>query len=112
MPDRSSTTHDHAHHAHHAHEAEGTHVMPDGTVMRGGHHDHAAHGHHDHGHHVHTPSQPKPVPGGDPGQVEYTCPMHPQVRQRGPGSCPICGMASLGCSIKLLVVLSPGWPGR
>jgi Cu+-exporting ATPase len=23
----------------------------------------------------------------------YTCPMHPQVRQRGPGSCPICGMA-------------------
>ncbi len=27
------------------------------------------------------------------GQVEYTCPMHPQVRQMGPGSCPICGMA-------------------
>jgi P-type Cu+ transporter len=24
---------------------------------------------------------------------EYTCPMHPQVRQLGPGSCPICGMA-------------------
>jgi Cu+-exporting ATPase len=24
---------------------------------------------------------------------EYTCPMHPQVRQVGPGSCPICGMA-------------------
>ena len=23
----------------------------------------------------------------------YTCPMHPQIRQRGPGSCPICGMA-------------------
>ena len=23
----------------------------------------------------------------------YTCPMHPQVRQRGPGHCPICGMA-------------------
>jgi Cu+-exporting ATPase len=23
----------------------------------------------------------------------YTCPMHPQVRQRGPGDCPICGMA-------------------
>ncbi len=23
----------------------------------------------------------------------YTCPMHPQVRQLGPGSCPICGMA-------------------
>jgi Cu+-exporting ATPase len=26
------------------------------------------------------------------GQV-YTCPMHPEIRQPGPGSCPICGMA-------------------
>jgi len=25
--------------------------------------------------------------------VEYTCPMHPEVRQMGPGSCPLCGMA-------------------
>lgn len=24
--------------------------------------------------------------------VEYTCPMHPEIRQMGPGSCPICGM--------------------
>ncbi len=23
----------------------------------------------------------------------YTCPMHPQIRQEGPGTCPICGMA-------------------
>lgn len=23
----------------------------------------------------------------------YTCPMHPQIRQNGPGNCPICGMA-------------------
>jgi Cu+-exporting ATPase len=23
----------------------------------------------------------------------YTCPMHPQIRQLGPGNCPICGMA-------------------
>lgn len=22
----------------------------------------------------------------------YTCPMHPKIRQRGPGNCPICGM--------------------
>ena len=28
-----------------------------------------------------------------PTDVEYTCPMHPEVRQIGPGSCPKCGMA-------------------
>jgi Cu+-exporting ATPase len=27
-----------------------------------------------------------------PGTI-YTCPMHPEIRQPGPGSCPICGMA-------------------
>jgi P-type Cu+ transporter len=26
-------------------------------------------------------------------QVEYTCPMHPQIVRPGPGSCPMCGMA-------------------
>jgi len=25
--------------------------------------------------------------------VEHTCPMHPEIRQAGPGACPICGMA-------------------
>jgi Cu+-exporting ATPase len=25
--------------------------------------------------------------------ITYTCPMHPQIRQNGPGYCPICGMA-------------------
>lgn len=25
--------------------------------------------------------------------IEHTCPMHPQIRQMGPGNCPICGMA-------------------
>jgi Cu+-exporting ATPase len=25
--------------------------------------------------------------------VDYTCPMHPQIVQKGPGTCPICGMA-------------------
>ena len=29
----------------------------------------------------------------EPGGTIYTCPMHPEVRQVGPGSCPICGMA-------------------
>ena len=31
-----------------------------------------------------------------PGRLRgaiYTCPMHPEIRQKGPGSCPICGMA-------------------
>ncbi len=26
-------------------------------------------------------------------QIEFTCPMHPEIVQLGPGSCPICGMA-------------------
>jgi YHS domain-containing protein len=30
-----------------------------------------------------------PMPAG----TIFTCPMHPDVRQEGPGSCPICGMA-------------------
>ncbi|OGQ22538.1 MAG: copper-translocating P-type ATPase [Deltaproteobacteria bacterium RIFCSPLOWO2_02_FULL_44_10] len=36
----------------------------------------------------------KPIPQGD--QLEgtiYTCPMHPEVEQIGPGLCPKCGMA-------------------
>jgi Cu+-exporting ATPase len=33
---------------------------------------------------------PEPAP---PDGTIYTCPMHPEVRQVGPGSCPICGMA-------------------
>jgi len=33
--------------------------------------------------------RPEAVPDG----AIYTCPMHPEVRQIGPGSCPICGMA-------------------
>jgi len=31
--------------------------------------------------------------GGASGETIYTCSMHPQVRQSGPGSCPICGMS-------------------
>jgi Cu+-exporting ATPase len=31
---------------------------------------------------------PAPAPG-----AEWTCPMHPEIVQKGPGSCPICGMA-------------------
>lgn len=34
-------------------------------------------------------ARPAPVPEG----TEYTCPMHPEIVRREPGSCPICGMA-------------------
>jgi Cu+-exporting ATPase len=37
-------------------------------------------------------SPKKPEPALAAGAV-YTCPMHPEVRQVGPGNCPICGMA-------------------
>lgn len=43
----------------------------------------ATHGHH----HAKTPAAEAPA-----GTI-YVCPMHPQIRQVGPGSCPICGMA-------------------
>ena len=34
-------------------------------------------------------NEPQHAPAG----TIYTCPMHPEIRQEGPGSCPICGMA-------------------
>ena len=51
-----------------------------------------------------TKFEADPVRYVDPGQAAtkadpvpegtiYTCPMHPEVRQVGPGACPICGMA-------------------
>jgi Cu+-exporting ATPase len=38
---------------------------------------------------------PGPLPKGEGASASnmYTCPMHPEVRQKGPGSCPKCGMA-------------------
>jgi Cu+-exporting ATPase len=37
-----------------------------------------------------APARAARAPGPD---ATYTCPMHPEIRQAGPGSCPICGMA-------------------
>jgi len=63
---------------------------PEGTLARasgkaapahGGGHGHA------HGHAPATGHAPAP-----PGTV-FTCPMHPEIEQDGPGDCPICGMA-------------------
>ncbi|HEY3433243.1 MAG TPA: heavy metal translocating P-type ATPase [Rhodocyclaceae bacterium] len=39
-------------------------------------------------HYLHPRAPVEMVPG-----TEYVCPMHPEVRQIGPGSCPKCGMA-------------------
>lgn len=57
--------------------------------------DHSCCETHDH----HHASSGKPVKGGEYDNVPegfdgtvYTCPMHPEVRNPGPGSCPICGM--------------------
>src|SRR5262249_25433515 len=46
---------------------------------------------HDHSHHAgaRSPATSPPTPDG----TIYTYPMHPQIRQVGPGVCPICGMA-------------------
>ncbi|WP_084002076.1 copper-translocating P-type ATPase [Diaphorobacter sp. J5-51] len=50
-----------------------------------------------HGQHLHhSPHVPRPsaAPHAPPtADTVYTCPMHPQVRQSGPGHCPKCGMA-------------------
>jgi len=35
-----------------------------------------------------APAEPEVAPG-----TTYTCPMHPEIRQQGPGTCPKCGMA-------------------
>src|SRR6266850_1304567 len=45
---------------------------------------------------IDSPAAPVVLPRGRteerPEKIEYTCPMHPEVRAWGPGSCPICGM--------------------
>ncbi|MDB5030627.1 efflux RND transporter periplasmic adaptor subunit [Mucilaginibacter sp.] len=62
-------------------------------------------------------SNPKPasVAVQAKSEVKYTCPMHPQILEDHPGSCPICGMtlvkksgqASEGAGISLNTVLEP-----
>ncbi|MDE2134316.1 MAG: cadmium-translocating P-type ATPase [Alphaproteobacteria bacterium] len=55
-------------------------------------------GHKQHDHHTHRDND-KVSPAASPSgaksatDVVYTCPMHPQIKQIGPGNCPICGMA-------------------
>lgn len=37
-------------------------------------------------------SEPRVISKVDQERI-YTCPMHPEIKQKGPGNCPICGMA-------------------
>jgi Cu+-exporting ATPase len=56
-------------------------------------HNHAGHDHRGHDAHHSPPGQPVTLrEQGVPDGTIYTCPMHPQIRQIGPGNCPICGM--------------------
>jgi Cu+-exporting ATPase len=105
--------HQHAGHGHHHHTAHGTPaadaaldpvcgmtVDPHTTPHR--------HTHHGHPYYFcsagcRTKFAADPAKYLDPSKREaaqplpegtiYTCPMHPEIRQEGPGSCPICGMA-------------------
>ncbi|HEX8197217.1 MAG TPA: heavy metal translocating P-type ATPase [Pyrinomonadaceae bacterium] len=43
--------------------------------------------------HEHKPAKTTETPLENSKNVEYTCPMHPEIVQIGPGNCPICGMA-------------------
>lgn len=55
--------------------------------------DQHEHAHQHHGHHAQDTSIPPASAGGEMSRATiYTCPMHPQIRQSGPGNCPICGM--------------------
>ena len=101
---------DHAHHDHHAHRAEATlrdpvcgmTVDPATSKHRFDHHDETFH-FCSAGCKTKFAADPKKylektqvkadVPEGIDDGAIYTCPMHPEIRQLGPGSCPICGMA-------------------
>src|SRR5689334_22484175 len=54
----------------------------------------SSHGEHQHGHCVHHAGSNRSSSAAHvPADAVYTCPMHPQIEQIGPGTCPICGMA-------------------
>ncbi|MFT3996326.1 MAG: heavy metal-binding domain-containing protein, partial [Asticcacaulis sp.] len=45
-------------------------------------------------HHGHAAPHPTQLPlATDASELIFTCPMHAEIRQKGPGTCPICGMA-------------------
>ena len=71
----------------------GMFLQPDGQPPAPAAHQHTHPGqpaaHQEHG----GQSAPPPQADTGPRDGEWTCPMHPEIRQDGPGECPICGMA-------------------
>ncbi len=66
-------------------QSEPDRYIPDDATDEAGRH--ACHGDHD-SQHAATSETTR-----DDETALYTCPMHPEVEQQGPGSCPLCGMA-------------------
>ena len=109
--------HGHDHHGHHHHAGPDDHrtvkdpvcgmmVDPERTAHHAEHDGHSFHfcSARCHDKFVAAPEQylepeAKPAAPEQAGQASpqrgilYTCPMHPEIRQEGPGNCPICGMA-------------------
>jgi Cu+-exporting ATPase len=104
-----SAHHDHSHHDHNhaAHDAQGHKVKDPVCGMMVD--PHTAKHRHDYRGHTYYFCNPKcrekfiadpekyladePHKEDVPEGTIYTCPMHPEIRQVGPGACPICGMA-------------------
>jgi P-type Cu+ transporter len=81
--DPSQQHHEHDHHDHDERPQAAT----------AGAHAPDAHAGHRSDHRGAVAPRPAPASRTTAAEVEYTCPMHPQIRQMGPGFCPICGMA-------------------
>ena len=87
--DRSESVTETTSHTHHQQQGGG-HDTQSSCHHKG--HDEDVHACHDHGHHGHH-NRPEIDPSTVPEGTQWTCPMHPEVIQDGPGSCPKCGMA-------------------
>jgi Cu+-exporting ATPase len=98
------SSHEHSHHDH----AAAAHKVKDPVcgMMVDPHTAKHRHEHHGHTYYFCNPkcrekfiAEPGKYLAGEapkeevPAGTTYTCPMHPEIRQIGPGSCPICGMA-------------------
>jgi Cu+-exporting ATPase len=71
----------------------GAETMDTSTRTHEGHQVAESHAHHHHGgQHEPSPSMRSAADAVPPAGTVYTCPMHPEIRQDHPGSCPKCGM--------------------